>query len=354
MADNRRIVCGIVNTQSTCYANTLIQCIRACPNLVAVFKHMITKEEHRRPSLAHAFSNLIIEMDKVADGHVVQPNTFLKTFAETVPFMDVFTQNDLHEAFMVIWNRMNEDVATKRATPALRPNTGDTLLLGKLRMKCEASWWKMLGHEYSPLVEAVYGQQIIQIECGYCKYIHHNYQPFNVLEVPIPAPAPLQQQKQQQQQPTLADCLRAGLQLEVLNSGKDNTTNWTCSKCKQTVPSEKTCHIWKTPPTLIICLKRFVPFNGRSVKNDTPVQVPDTLHMYPLSERTPTSSIPATYQLMAVGHHVGALSFGHYFAHCNFNGEWKNMNDTNIRAVSKAERHQSTASSSYMLFYELG
>jgi ubiquitin C-terminal hydrolase len=293
-----------------------------------------------------AFCRLLDEMDKTPDGSGIRPETFLAAFSKTVPYMDVFTQNDMHEAFIALWNRMNEEVCIsigKGAVPYAVVAT-DTPLLSKLRAKCDTGWWSMLGKEYSPLVDSIYGQQIVQIECGGCRYIHHNYQPFNVLEVPIPIP------NSSQESVSLTDCMHAAFRSEKLNAVREQDM-WKCSKCGASVESEKTTHLWRAPPVLIVCLKRFVPHMGRLQKNDTRVAIPDNLRMHPLAQTT--NDRPIQYKLKAIGHHMGNMTYGHYFATCLLNGQWMVVNDMSIREVgTPAERARLAERSSYMLFYE--
>lgn len=334
-------LCGLANTSSTCYINTVIQCIRACDRLCALFKP--GNENPLRVNEKHAaavtdlvvltFARLLEEMDKTPEGGGIHPETFLATFARAVPYMDVFSQNDMHEAFITLWNRMNEEVAWDVGTGTPDVCAADTPYLKRLRAKCDSKWWAMLGKEHSPLVDAVFGQQIVQIECGACRYIHHNYQPFNVLELPIPvSDAPV----------SMSDCMLAAFRTEVLNQ-------WTCSNCKKTVDSQQTTHLWRTPPVLIVCLKRFVPHQGRLQKNDTRVLIHDTLSLCPISQST--EARPLQYRLKSVGHHTGNLSYGHYFATCLVDGRWKVMNDMLVRDAG-AERVHITEKSSYMMFYE--
>lgn len=334
-------LCGLANTSSTCYINTVIQCIRACGRLRALFKPdgpLRVNAKHSASAatgqlVVVAFARLLEEMDKTPEGGGIHPETFLTAFSKAVPYMDVFSQNDMHEAFIALWDRMNEEVAWDAGPGTPDVVAADTPLLKKLRAKCDHRWWAMLGKEHSPLIDAVYGQHIVQIECGACQYIHHNYQPFNVLEVPIPeSDAPV----------SVTECVLASFRAEVLSQ-------WKCSNCKKTVDSQQTTHLWRTPPVLVVCLKRFVPHRGRLQKNDSRVLIHDTLSMCPISQTT--ADRPLQYQLKSVGHHMGNLSYGHYFATCLVDGRWKVMNDMIVRDAG-SERERVAETSSYMLFYE--
>lgn len=55
------------------------------------------------------------------------------------------------------------------------------------------------------------------------------------------------------QNPTLIDCLTEFVKEEAL----EEEEKWSCPNCNRRTQSTKKFDIWKVPPVLIICLKRF-------------------------------------------------------------------------------------------------
>jgi len=285
------------------------------------------------PLVIKAFSQLLSEMDQPAT-ECILPTTFLRTMEASIPFINVYTQNDMHETFMILWNRMNEEICVPISMnkPSQDPVNGG-VLMKKLQTKCDREWSKMINKEYSPLIDLVYGQQIVQIICGGCKHIHHNYQPFNVLELPVEGTE-------------LQDCLNAAFVPEKLNATPEirKTDGWTCTKCKEIHASEKTVHFWKLPPILIMCLKRFVSHSNGVMKRNTSIRLPKGVSFYPLYQSTPNK--PMSYTLKAVGHHVGDLNCGHYYTSSYTNDKWFHINDMHTRESNDIDTN------SYMLFFE--
>jgi ubiquitin C-terminal hydrolase len=349
----RRVVCGLLNTSSTCYLNTIIQCFRSCDILCHFFKYapVIINTKNQKlggPCLIQSLRLLLHEMDRVGgDSVCIRPESFLNAFAATVPFMDVHNQNDMHEALLVLLNRINDEICVSVSGEEMSCNSSKDALealaergpkYGKLKAKCDSGWVNMLSKEYSLLVDLIYGQQIIQIICGACGYNHHNYQPFNVLEVPVIGKS-------------IEDCLQGAFNKEKMNATPEmrETDGWKCSKCNAIAESEKSTHLWKLPPVLAVCLKRFVynPRLKRMVKNTASIEISDTIKTYPISQSL--SSAPRIYNLKAIGHHHGGLDSGHYFASCKMNEKWHVLNDMHI----SEKMDSSDNDTSYMVFYEL-
>lgn len=147
----------------------------------------------------------------------------------------------------------------------------------------------------------------------------------------------------------LDDCFATMQRKEQL--GADNT--WYCNQCKDHVQAIKQIQIFKAPPILILCLQRFKAHNvWFDQKNEDKVIYPIQnfdMSQYVLSEQQ-KEQCNLTYDLYAVSHHSGSLSFGHYTATClnPLENKWYDYNDS---YVSMATEDDIVNSSAYVLYY---
>lgn len=151
--------------------------------------------------------------------------------------------------------------------------------------------------------------------------------------------------------------LKHFFQAETLSDGNA----YQCENCRDLVNAEKKLNIHKSPPILLINLKRGVN-NGNNIRKLVhEVQYYDTLDVsaYQVDQsiidtRKKTrnnNSNQDLYHLYAVLIHTGVhLHTGHYFAYVRTKGNaWVMINDTQCRQVSLADvlNHRSA----YVLFY---
>lgn len=245
--------------------------------------------------------------------------------------MNIFEQNDIHEFLTLFLDKISVgighriDIDTMISSQTYKNTTYD-----KLKKKMDISWFLSVGKDYSPMIDLFNGQSIVQIVCGHCNKIHHVYEPFSILALPVP-----------KQPSTLIDCIKHYTTEEYLNS---ETNEWKCDGCNQRVKSLKTMKFWRLPKVLMVCLKRFTQ---ELEKNNVYIDAPDTLDLadYMIGPTTGKS-----YKLKSIGCHTGNFYSGHYYALCcNPDGSWYRIDDTVVTDTDKNEQH----SNAYMLFYEI-
>jgi len=132
----------------------------------------------------------------------------------------------------------------------------------------------------------------------------------------------------------LADCLREFKITETL----DEDNKWFCSICKEHVLANKTMELYRTPPILIITLKRFkigkqkYGFAIGGSKLDTLVDFPleglDMREYVLCSEQRQQNKL--IYDCFAVSNHFGTVGFGHYtaFGKSVTDDKWYNFDDS--------------------------
>lgn len=147
---------------------------------------------------------------------------------------------------------------------------------------------------------------------------------------------------------TLEECVEAFCREEHLNGDEC----WHCPACNRLAEATKKFDIWKTPPILIIHLKRFEhDQQGCMSKIEDLVQFPVTdfgieNFVYGPRRQQPTACV---YDLYSVIRHSGSLSNGHYTAVVqNGTGNWYEVNDDRSHQIPASEIVDKTA---YVCFY---
>ena len=339
---------GICNVGNTCYINASIQCMGHCMHflkyvLLAPWRSGSGNGSNGNISEVTLIDELRMVLHALwIEDHGIIPHRFMGYLVRHMKSIDVREQNDMQEFITLFIDKLNQCVAVKLDVPRTLAETPYTdTAIDRMRRKVDASWYRYMGHEYSPLVDIFYGQSVVQIVCGNCKKLQQNHEPFSVFLVPIPT-HPCE----------LVQCLHHHVAEEFLNddaetNGNNNTNNdaWKCDACDKTAKSLKIMKFWRLPKVLTICLKRFM---NNSNKNCVPVRIPEKLDMtsYVIGP-VPTM----TYTLKSVGCHVGNFNNGHYFAMCKNPDEyWYVIDDAMTHKLEKEFRCPDTA---YMAFYEM-
>lgn len=315
---------GINNMGNTCYINSACQCLGSCPSFVRfIVEHGVnidTSDSIIR-NLFEIFE--LMRKDSQIGGPAIIPNGLLKSiYSKMNKSINIFEQNDVNEFLSILLDKINSEVCKPFNVP--QGPYGSTLI-DDLKRKLDENWKINNKNDYSPLKDIFYGQLISQIICGHCHKIHHNYEVFMNIMLPIHAE-------------TLAENMDTFFGEETVNA--DNN-DWCCDQCKQKEKSSKVTKIWRGPKILVVSLKRFAA-NLRK-KND-PISIPRLLDMstYTIG-RTHT-----TYILKGVACHSGSFQFGHYCAIVNINDSWFIIDDDVVRPLDTMDR----LANGYVFFYE--
>jgi len=136
----------------------------------------------------------------------------------------------------------------------------------------------------------------------------------------------------------------------------DQNNLWYCSQCKDSVQAKKKMEIIKSPPILILHLKRFKArangvVSGTGGRLNTIIEFPlKGLDLSKYIKNADAKNEPI-YDLYAISNHYGSTGFGHYtaFAWNKENNAWYRFDDAH---VSKIEENEVCSSAAYVLFYK--
>jgi len=147
---------------------------------------------------------------------------------------------------------------------------------------------------------------------------------------------------------TVKDCIDKYCHMEQL----DETEMWYCNRCKDHVRAWKQFHLYRSPPILIVHLKRF-HYSSSTHRRDKI----DTFIDFPLTGLDLTNEFThwtddekPIYDCYAVSNHFGGLGGGHYTAFAlSDEGTWSNFDDS--RVTTDVDPKDVVSSAAYVLYY---
>jgi hypothetical protein len=148
---------------------------------------------------------------------------------------------------------------------------------------------------------------------------------------------------------TVLDCIKSYCQKEQL----EDTEMWYCNKCKNHVRAWKQFHLYRTPPFLIIHLKRFY-FSSSSLRRDkitTKIDFPLVgLDLTDLVAKYDEDEKPI-YDCYGVSNHYGGLGGGHYTAYIlsDVDGTWSYYDDRSV--TTNVDPKEVVSNAAYVLYY---
>jgi len=177
------------------------------------------------------------------------------------------------------------------------------------------SWGTYFVKEWSPLVDAFYGQTQTRVICDSCKMTTTRYEPWSVLKVPIAGVegGPI---------PTLEECIRAAMATDTLE-------DYTCDGCKKKGTAKMEHAISRFPTNLILSIKRFTNSGKKIIARITydadKVDLSEWRAWTSLQEKAETM-----YRVTSTIDHMGTMGGGHYVARARYPDGWFIFDDWNV------------------------
>jgi len=285
---------GLQNLGNTCYMNSILQCIAHCPRLNNSLCETAAIDAPSRSRLAGAAGKVLRQMRTSADFSVVSPIEVKAAIGKRVPAFGGSGQQDAQEFLRHLLDGLSQDFNRSRSKAPYKE-----LPTGSNYTQIAAEWFAYSQKlENSIITDYFRGQMLTLISSckGRCKTVACDT--FLDLSVPVPV---------RNSPVSLENCLSAFTE-------STSVSEYYCEKCRKTGISQVQMTLWRLPPLLVIHLKRF----GRSGRNKVetvvkyPVQQLDLKRFGPYSQHESLRDV--RYRLVAVSHHVGGLTGGHYYA----------------------------------------
>jgi ubiquitin C-terminal hydrolase len=296
------------NLGNTCCINTFIQCIAHTPKLNKFFLSNINNDS----SIANELKSVLNIIWENKNNRCLPKGLLHSIFTSFPDIIVRFQQHDLCELITLIFDKISCDIGT---------NIDKTI---EANDKIQNTINIYNNNKTSKLITNIQNCQLNIINCKNCNYQQINTEVFNTLMVDI------------------GDNNNFN-NIIVKYFEKEDINEWRCDKCNNINCAEKFVKLWSLPNVLIIVLKRF---NGNLDKISTHIDIPQNITF---NKGSILNNIHenCSYNLMAIGCHVGSYNGGHYYAICKNNENWYIYDDNNCTKLDEF-----TSSNAYILFYQ--
>ncbi len=278
---------GIANIGNTCYANSVIQAIRVIPDIIEIINKSEveeTEENTKQHKVFTAYQDLMRTLwdKRTTVGTHIAPRKFwqyvrmavidtvYESFAHPIP-------QDAHEFLNYILDNCHE---------LLKYRVSET----------DAPMYSSLGGFTSPIVDATFGWDKIEITCEGCGNVSCKFEAFNMLKVGL----------NKLESKTLTELLEDERRSEIIEGYK-------CDKCNNYVNGSMKRTFWKLPRTLFYVLRRFNPDGTKDCSSFTYNGSTLSLNEFFASDATDLSR-NYNYHPLAIIDHLGSHRGGHYIA----------------------------------------
>ena len=331
------------NEGTWCYFNSINHILQQLYPLVTymVLNYKKIIDDPNDYSIIKALSELF-KKSFDNDKKIITPRRFKMICGKVDDTWNDNNHQDSHEYLNFIITKMNENPGIKcKFIPGFDIKPSENIGL-------EESFDKIIGalnknhFEQSKLTNKFSGLLGYNYICAVCGKITKNYDPFNIISVPIPV-------KNNKDNISIYDCLDNMTKKSQL----DKKNKRYCGLCGVENQSYSSCQFQNTPQVLIIHLIRFRN-NLKKIKNN--VEYPKILDLSKYFNPHSPDKNKSKYNLIGVNIHqsIGRdsnINLGHYtsIVKDKNNGKWFLYNDSCEPELKSSKDVQS--SNAYILFY---
>ncbi|KAL5494439.1 hypothetical protein EMCRGX_G015774 [Ephydatia muelleri] len=340
---------GLVNSGSTCYMNAALQLLCSADTFREFkLEHDLPDKENKH--FVHQFICLMNQM-REKQTHPLDASSIKHEVGKTVHRFSDSSEQDSQEFLTVLLERMHNLLKAKPDLPATSspdPNhavsspdkefnpAASSPDKEKIRVQAKESWSHHLEQGHSLVVELFQGQLVSTLECDACKHVLVKFDTFMFLPITVPS---------RKSAVSLDECLR-------LYTNEDIIDGWPCSVYRGEVKVKRRVLLWKTPPFLMLYLKRYkLDKTGERHKVCTHVDFPlSGLDLSSSHMETPKGE-EALYNLCAVINHYSSdhNSRGHYTTVSRCGEQWFYFDDDKVHLCSESDIVTPAA---YVLLYK--
>ncbi|GAX27128.1 hypothetical protein FisN_13Lh324 [Fistulifera solaris] len=186
--------CGLTNLGNTCYMNSALQCISYMPLLRAyllsnMFKATGDLNRDNPLGTGGKFLEESAELMKImwcSRFGEKSPIRFKAHLGKFNPQFSGADQQDAQEFLNYMLDVLHEDSNRVRKKPYVEALSDDYVRQHQLNRVGEESWRRFLRRNRSVVSDVAMGQVLNTVTCPACNYSSRNFDPFNLLSIPIP------------------------------------------------------------------------------------------------------------------------------------------------------------------------
>ncbi|KAA6417109.1 MAG: ubiquitin carboxyl-terminal hydrolase 8-like [Trebouxia sp. A1-2] len=174
---------GLVNLGNTCFANSIMQCLVAIPELVAFFLTATAEAGHQQPTgpVSRAFGGLIQQLWQ-SYSTAVDPYDFMRACGSHEKQWKDGRQHDAQEYLRSILEAMQTELNRVRGRPAYKELKGE----GTVSQQADEAWEYAHSRSNSVIQDVFAGQLQSTLECPACHALSHTFDEFMDLSLPLP------------------------------------------------------------------------------------------------------------------------------------------------------------------------
>ncbi|EEC44634.1 predicted protein, partial [Phaeodactylum tricornutum CCAP 1055/1] len=340
--------CGLSNLGNTCYANSAIQCMSYLPLLRAYLlsSQYKTAGDLNRDNplgtggkLLEEFAELLRSMWSAKLGEK-SPVRFRSQLGKVNDQFSGADQQDAQEFLNYMLDVLHED--SNKPGEGLYMQSFCVWFRGMLTLRCLSC--RFLRRNRSIMADVAMGQVLNTVTCPQCNFSSRNFDPFNLLSIPIPTAQVAGDGMD------LGVCLTEFCKTQNLSL----SDNWKCPRCKKFRQGQQNMNLWRLPDLLTFHLKRFNMSARWREKLTTKINFPltglDLRHWChkesPAVQVDPMES--SVYDLIGVVNHYGSMTGGHYAVSESAEPLWLQFDDELVEPL--APEHV-VSEMAYVLFY---
>ena len=189
--------CGLTNLGNTCYVNSAVQCISYLPLLRSYLlnaQYKSTGDLNKDNPLGtggrllEEFAELLRAMWSAKTGEKM-PKNFRQKLGHINSQFSAGDQQDAQEFLNYMMDVLHEDSNRVRKKPYVEAVEDDWVAKTDLSRVGDEAWRRFLRRNNSIMADVAMGQVLNTVTCPVCKYSSRNFDPFNLISIPVPTVA---------------------------------------------------------------------------------------------------------------------------------------------------------------------
>jgi len=197
-----------------------------------------------------------------------------------------------------------------------------------LKVKSLISWKNNIKNSYSVINDIFSGQTITTSTCKSCNNSNYRFDRYDILTLHLPEMVDIKKEEYKIEE--LLDGYISGEELTGDNK-------YSCSYCFNKTDAIKKNVIYQQSSVVILMIKKYQKYNGRTFKSNIKINYNHTLDMEPYMYEHSIGN--KKYELYATIKHSGGMDGGHYYAYVKnpINNLWFLHDDGDVYHVDNDE-----------------